>query len=399
MKKRDFNKAKALWTENKTQITKIDYIEFYKQISYDFNEPLLWLHNKYEGDLEFISLLYIPEKAPFTLWDKDKKSGLYLYIKKIFIMENENLLPSYLRFTKGIIDSNNLSLNISREILQNNKIIQKIKKSNVKKILGLLQWAAKNESNKYDKFWVSFGQILKEGPAEDNAHKEKIAELLRFYSTSSEHKTISLDNYISKMHKNQKHIYYITAENLYAAQNNPQLEIFTKNNVEVLLLYERIDEWMISHLTEYSNISLQSVAKGEIDTKFFQDKKQNIAVENKNYQEMIKKIKALLVDKVENVRLSNRLINSPSCLVVNNYGMSLHLQKIMKEAGRKDTQNTKPTLEINPKHILIKKLKSTDSTEFFQDLSLILYNQAVLTEGGQLENPTQFIKLVNKYII
>lgn len=397
------NKAKALWTRSKTDILDNEYKEFYKDISHDFSDPLVWSHNKVEGNLEYTSLLYLPEKAPFDLWDNERKSGLQLYVQRVFIMENEHLLPSYLRFVKGIIDSNDLPLNISREILQHNKIISKIKKANTKKILDILTKMAENDKETYAKFWNTFGKILKEAPAEDNENKDKIAKLLRFSSThkdTNEENTL-LSDYVSRMKKDQKFIYYVTAESFNAAKNNPQLEVFRKKNIEVLLLSDRIDEWMISHLTEFDGKTLKSVAKGDIDLGDInseEDKKQQEET-NKEFESIIKQMKEILKDKVENVRLSKRLTNSPSCIVVNDYGMSMHLQKMMADAGQMNTgANSKPILEINPNHKLVKHLQQEQDDEKFADWTYFLHEQALLVEGAQLENPASFVNLINKYL-
>ena len=399
------NKAKALWTRSKSEISSEDYKEFYKHISHDFSEPLAWSHNKVEGNLEYISLLYLPERAPFDLWDRERKSGLQLYVQRVFIMENENLLPSYLRFVKGVIDSNDLPLNISREILQHNKVIDKIKKATTKKVLDILSKIAKNEPEKYQTFWKAFGQVIKEGPAEDQENKEKIATLLRFASThqDSPEQEVSLEEYVARMKPEQKFIYYVTAESFNAAKNNPQLEVFRKKGIEVLLLSDRVDEWMTSHFSEFDGKTLKSVAKGDLDLGELdseEDKKQQETTQ-KAFESAIKQMKEVLKDQVEDVRISKRLTNSPSCIVVNDYGMSMHLQKMMADAGQAMMPGMgggKPVLEVNADHELVKQLQNEQDDAKFTDWTTLLYQQALLTEGAQLEDPANFVHLVNKYL-
>jgi molecular chaperone HtpG len=398
------NKAQALWTKPKSLIKDNEYKEFYKNISHDFNNPLLWIHNRVEGKLEYTSLLFLPEKAPFDLWDRDRKSGLQLYIKRTFIMENDQILPSYLRFIKGIIDSNDLPLNISREILQHNKVVEAIRKATVKKVLDLLNKISREQPEKFNIFWKAFGQVLKEGPSEDQNNKERIAELFRFSSTYKDLSVqdVSLNDYISRMKEEQKYIYYITAESFNAAKNNPQLEIFRKNNIEVLFLFERIDEWMTSHLPEYHGKKLKSISKGELDLGKLNNEKNKKSEEGTKaiYENIIKQMKNVLKEKVEDVRISQRLTTSPSCIVVNDYGMSMHLQKMMSDAGKVPAgiNSSKPILELNPNHKLIAYLKEEQDDNKFSDLSFILYQQAMLVEGAQLDNPAQFVSLINKYL-
>jgi molecular chaperone HtpG len=398
------NKAQALWTRSKSDVSDNEYKEFYKNISHDFNNPLLWVHNKVEGKIEYTSLLFLPEKAPFDLWDRDRKSGLQLYVKRTFIMENDQILPSYLRFIKGIIDSNDLPLNISREILQHNKVIEAIRKATIKKVLDLLNKMSKNQAEKFNIFWKAFGQVLKEGPAEDQNNKEKIAELFRFSSTHEDSSTqnISLNDYISRMKPEQKYIYYITAESFNAAKNNPQLEIFRKKEIEVLFLFERIDEWMTSHLPEYHGKKLKSISKGELDLgKLNNEKDDKIQKDTKTvYESILKQMKSVLKDKVEDIRVSQRLTKSPSCIVVNDYGMSMHLQKMMSDAGKAPTgvNSSKPILELNPNHKLVINLKEEQDDSKFSDLSNILYQQAMLIEGAQIDDPAGFVHLINNYI-
>lgn len=396
------NKAKALWLRPKSEISDEEYKEFYKHISHDFNEPFKWAHNKVEGNLEYTTLLYIPSKAPFDLWDRDRKTGLQLYVQRVFIMECTEVLPSYLRFVKGVIDSNDLPLNVSREMLQHNRVIEKIKKACVKKVLDMLSKMAKNEPEQYEKFWQEFGQVIKEGPAEDFENREKIAKLLRFATTHNDTATqdVSLDEYIARMKEGQKYIYYVTADSFSAAKNNPQLEIFRKKDIEVLLLYDRVDEWMTSHLDEYDGKTIKSIGKGELDLGDLEDKedKKEEKENEEEFKKVIDQMKETLKDKVEDVKVSKRLTDSPSCVVVNDYGMSIHLQKLMAEAGQPSFGAGKPTLEINPDHRLIQGLKDEQDDERFNELSNLLYQQAVLAEGGNVEDPASFVKLVNKYL-
>ena len=398
------NKAKALWTRPKADISESDYKEFYKHISHDFSDPLTWSHNKVEGKLEYTSLLFLPERAPFDLWDRDRKSGLQLYVQRVFIMENENLLPSYLRFVKGVIDSNDLPLNISREILQHNKVIEKIKKATTKKVLDMLTTMAKNQPEKYETLWKAFGQVLKEGPAEDSDNKEKIAKLLRFASThqDTDAQETSLEEYIARMKPEQKYIYYVTAESFNAAKKNPQLEVFRKKGIEVLFLSDRVDEWMTSHLSEFNGKTLKSVAKGDLDLGDLaseDDKKQQEKTQ-KAFENVLKQMKEVLKDKVEEVRISKRLTDSPSCIVVNDYGMSMHLQKMMADAGQMMGMGGggKPFLELNAEHALVKQLQDEQDDNCFADWTNLLYQQALLVEGAQLDDPSGFIHLVNKYL-
>jgi molecular chaperone HtpG len=399
------NKAKALWTRDKSVISDSDYQNFYKHISHDYINPLIWSHSKVEGNIEYTSLLYLPEKALFDLWDRERKSGLQLYIKRVFIMENEHLLPSYLRFIKGVVDSSDLPLNISREILQKNIILSKIKKANTKKVLDMLYKISLNNVEKYNKFWISFGQVLKEGPAEDNDNKFNISRLFRFSSTykNTPEQNVSFNDYIARMLPEQKFIYYLTAESFNAAKNNPQLEIFRKKNIEVLLLSDRVDEWMTSHLSDFSGKTLKSVSKGDIDLEAINTEEDNkhYTSNKKEYGNMLKQMKKVLKDKVEEVRLSKRLTDSPSCIVVNKHGMSIHLQKMMSDAGQKTMPGagSKPFLEVNPDHKFIKDLQLEQDDEKFSDWTNLLYQQALLIEGAQLENPASFVSLLNRYLI
>ena len=396
------NKASALWTRPKNEISEDEYKEFYKHVGHDFSDPLTWTHNRVEGKTEYISLLYIPKQAPFDLFEPNPTHGVKLYVQRVFIMEDaEKLLPRYLRFVRGVIDSNDLPLNISREILQSNKIIDSIRSGSVKKVLDLLENLAKNESVKYQEFWSVFGKVLKEGPGEDFANKEKIAKLLRFASTHHDDETqnVSLDDYIARMQSEQEKIYYITADNYAAAKNSPHLEIFRDKGIEVLLLSDRVDEWLMSHLTEYQEKSFSSVAKGELDLGKIageEDKKEQQKKE-KEAKDLINRIKKVLENKVEDVRVSHRLTTSPACIVLSEHEMALYMQHLMRQAGH-DMPTTKPVLEINPSHALVKRMESEHTEDRFADWAKILFDQAILAEGGQLEDPASFVNRLNQMI-
>ncbi len=396
------NKASALWARPKSEISDDEYKEFYKHVGHDFADPLLWTHNRVEGKTEYTSLLYVPTQAPFDLFDQNPKHGIKLYVQRVFIMDDaEKLMPRYLRFVRGVIDSNDLPLNISREILQSNKIIDNIRSGSVKKVLGLLEKLAKNDADKYQEFWNVFGKVLKEGPGEDFTNKEKIAKLLRFASThqDSDVQNVSLDDYISRMKAEQEKIYYITADNYAAAKNSPHLEIFKDKGIEVLLLSDRVDEWLMSHLTEYDEKSFASVAKGELDLDKLasdEDKKEREKAE-KEAKGLIKRIKTVLEDKVEDVRVSHRLTSSPACIVLSEHEMALYMQHLMKQAGH-DMPQTKPVLEINPTHALVKRMENEQVEDRFADWAKILFDQAILAEGGQLEDPATFVNKLNQLI-
>ena len=398
------NNTKAIWLKSKDEVTKDEYNEFYKYISHDYNNALTWSHNKVEGNLEYSSLLFIPENKPFDFWNRDKDYGLSLYVRRVFIMENKELLPSYLRFVKGVIDSADLPLNVSREILQHNKVIDKIRKATATKILSELGKLAKKDNDKYQKFWDNFGQVIKEGISEDSGNKEKIAALIRFTSTecTDAKQTVSLADYIARMKEGQETIYYITSDSYKAAMSNPQLEIFKKKGIEVLLMIDRVDEWMMSSLSEFDGKHMKSIIKGDIDLDNFEteETKEKFEKESKDFESILKDIKESLKDKVEDVRLSKRLTDSPSCVVVNDYGMSLQMQKMMEEAGQNfmPGMGMKPILELNAEHHLVQKLKSEADTEVFADISELLLMQAMFVEGAKIEDPMSFVKLVNKYI-
>ena len=395
------NQASALWTRPKADIKDEEYKDFYKHVAHDFEDPIAWSHNRVEGSNEFTSLLYIPAKAPFDLYDRDSRKGIKLYVQRVFILEdNEQLMPRYLRFVRGLIDSNDLPLNVSREILQGSKHIDAIRNASVKKVLGMMEKIAKNDPEKYQKFWKEFGKVLKEGPAEDFANREKVAKLLRFASTHSGEKeqTVSLDDYLSRMQEGQDKIYYIAADSHSAAKNSPHQEIFRKKGIEVLLLSDRVDEWLTSNLSEYEGKKLQSVAKGELDLGDDETSEKELEKKAKSSEKLIKRMKDALADRVEDVRVTNRLTDSPACIVLNEQDMAMHMQRILKEAGH-EMPSSKPTLEINPDHPIVKKLDAEKSKKKFADWSDILFDQAMLAEGGQLEDPASFVAKLNKMLV
>ncbi|OAM52589.1 molecular chaperone HtpG [Methylovorus sp. MM2] len=396
------NTASALWARSKSDITDEEYKEFYKHVSHDFQDPLTWSHNRVEGKQEYISLLYLPSKAPFDLYDRERKHGIKLYVKRVFIMDDaDQLMPQYLRFVRGVIDSADLPLNVSREILQHSKDIDAIKAGSVKKVLGLLEDLAENKPEEYSSFWNEFGRVLKEGPGEDFTNKEKIAGLLRFASTHADNdqQVVSFKDYISRMKEEQEAIYYITADSFAAAQHSPHLEIFRKKGIEVLLLSDRVDEWLLSSLTEFDGKKLQSVAKGDLDLGKLEDeaeKEQQKKVEDE-YKSLIEKIQSTLGDSVKEVRVTHRLTDSPACLVSGAHDMSGNLERILKAAGQ-NTPANKPTLEINPEHKLVQRLKQESDDARFADWSHILFDQALLAEGGQLQDPAAFVRRVNSLL-
>ncbi|WP_411725658.1 molecular chaperone HtpG [Methyloglobulus sp.] len=396
------NSASALWTKARQDISDEDYNEFYKHVGHDYQDPLTHVHSKVEGVNEYILLLYVPSHAPFDLWDREPKHGVKLYIRKVFITDDaEQLMPRYLRFIRGIVDASSLPLNVSRELLQQSKQISTIKSGAVKKVLGMLEGLAKNKPEKYEKFWSEFGQVIKEGPIEDFSNKGRIAKLLRFATTlaDTDKQEVSLEAYVSRMQSGQDKIYYVTAETFAAAKNSPHLEIFRKKGIEVLLLSDRVDEWLISHLDEFDGKHLQSVAKGDLDLGAPEDEESKKEQEeaSKGFESVIKQIKDVLSDKVSEVRLSHRLTESPACLVADVYGMSLNMERIMKEAGQSMGMgmNRKPIFEINPTHALVARLKVEQDDERFADLTHILFDQAILSEGGQLDDPAAFVHKLN----
>ena len=397
------NDASAIWTRNKKDIKDKEYKEFYKNISYDSDDPLAYFHNRVEGTQEYTTLFYIPSKAPFDLYDRERQHNVKLYVKRIFIMEaNEKLMPQYLRFVKGVIDSSDLPLNVSREILQDSKQVETIRSGSVKRILSSLEDLAKKKPEDYKKFWSQFGRVLKEGPAEDFANKEKIASLLRFSSThdESEDQTVSLQDYIDRMKSEQEAIYFITADSYAAAKNSPHLEIFKKKKIEVLLLGDRVDEWLVANLNEFNGKKLQSIAKGDLDLGKLEEEKEK---EEKKKVEadaktLVEKIKSSLGDRVKEVKVTHRLTDSPSCLVVGEHDISGNLERILKAAGQQTPEN-KPTLEINPKHALIQKLDGFKESSDFDEYASVIFDQAILAEGGQLEDPVSYVKRINQLLI
>jgi molecular chaperone HtpG len=397
------NQASALWARPKSEITDEQYQEFYKHVAHDFEAPLAWTHSKVEGKQEYTLLLYLPGHAPFDLWDRDHRHGVKLYVRRVFIMDDaEHLVPGYLRFVRGVIDSNDLPLNVSREILQESKIVESIKAGSVKKMLGLLEDLAENDKDKYAKVWKEFGRVLKEGPGEDFANRERIAKLLRFASThsDSEEQSVALADYVARMKEGQEKIYYITADSFAAAKNSPHLEIFRKKGIEVLLLAERVDEWLVSNLTEFEGKQLQSVAKGDLDLGKLADEQEKKQQEQQasEYKELTDKIAKALGEKVNEVRVTHRLTGSPACLVSDQYGMSMNLERLLKQAGQK-VPTAKPILEINPTHPIVQGLKYEADEARFSDWSHILFDQSLLAEGGQLEDPASFVKRLNELML
>ena len=399
------NQASALWTRSKSDITDEQYTEFYKHVSHDFQEPLTWTHNRVEGRSEYTQLLYIPAHAPFDLWDRNKRGGIKLYVKRVFIMDDaEQLMPIYLRFVKGVIDSADLPLNVSREILQESRDVKVIREGSTKRVLGMLEELAnadeQEKKDKYASFWKEFGQVLKEGIGEDSTNKERIAKLLRFASTQndSDVQNVSFADYVSRMKDGQDKIYYVTADSFNAAKNSPHLEIFRKKGVEVLLLTDRVDEWMLSFLTEFEDKQLVSVAKGDLDLGKLEDeaeKKQKEETESE-YKELVGKMQASLKDKAKEVRITFRLTDSPACLVAGEHELSGNLLRMLKAAGQ-SAPDTKPILEINPHHPLVQRLKYEEAK--FDDWSSLLFDQAMLAEGGQLADPAGFVKKLNDMLL
>jgi len=399
------NQASALWARNKSDITPEQYAEFYKHVSHDYQEPLAYTHNRVEGRSEYTQLLYIPSHAPFDLWDRNKRGGIKLYVKRVFIMDDaEQLMPVYLRFVKGVIDSNDLPLNVSREILQESRDVKAIREGSTKRVLAMLEDMANSEEqaqkDKYADFWKEFGQVLKEGVGEDAANKERIAKLLRFSSTHNDgdEQNVSLADYVGRMKEGQDKIYYVTGESYAAAKNSPHLEIFRKKGVEVLLLTDRVDEWMLSFLNEFDGKELVSVAKGDLDLGKLEDeaeKKQHEEVEAQ-YKDLIEKMKTALADKAKDVRVTFRLTDSPACLVADENELSANLVRMLKAAGQNAPQS-KPILEVNPDHPLVQRLKYEEAK--FADWSHILFDQATLAEGGALEDPAGFVKRLNEMLL
>ncbi len=396
------NSASALWSRSKSEISDEEYKEFYKHVGHDWEDPLAWSHNRVEGKLEYTSLLYVPKRAPFDLWDRDRSNGIKLYVKRVFIMDDaEHLMPNYLRFVRGVIDSSDLPLNVSREILQHNKVTDSMKSGSVKKVLSLLESIAKDEPEKYAEFWKEFGKVIKEGPGEDFANRDQIAKLLRFSTThnDSEEQSVSLADYVGRMKEGQEAIYYITADTFAAAKNSPHLEIFRKKGIEVILMYERVDEWLGSALTEFDGKPLKSVTKGELDLGELEDEEEKKKQEEsaKDFEDLLKQVQESLGERVKEVRITHRLTNSPACLVTGEGEMSANLERILKSVGQ-DAPNIKPIMELNPEHPLVVKLKG-EQGERFDDMSSILFDQALLAEGGTLDDPASFVGKLNKMLL
>ncbi|WP_233143821.1 molecular chaperone HtpG [Aggregatibacter actinomycetemcomitans] len=395
------NKSDALWTRSKNEISDEEYKEFYKHLSHDFADPLLWAHNKVEGNQEYTSLLYVPSKAPWDLFNREHKHGLKLYVQRVFIMDDaEQFMPNYLRFMRGLIDSNDLPLNVSREILQDNKVTAALRKALTKRSLQMLEKLAKDDAEKYQQFWKEFGLVLKEGPAEDFANKEAIAKLLRFASThnDSSEQNVSLEDYVSRMKEGQKAIYYITADSYVAARNSPHLELFNKKGIEVLLLSDRIDEWMLSYLTEFDGKPLQSITKADLDLGDLADKEaEEQKAQDESFGSFVERVKTLLGGRVKEVRLTHRLTDTPAVVSTDNDQMTTQMAKLFAAAGQ-PVPEVKYTFELNPEHHLVKKVAEIADEAQFADWVELLLEQAMLAERGSLENPAAFIKRINKLL-
>lgn len=397
------NKASALWQRSKSEISDDEYKEFYRYVSHDYGDPLTWSHNHVEGRQEYTSLLFIPAKAPFDLWDHNHSHGIKLYVQRVFIMDDaEQLLPRYLRFVRGVIDSNDLPLNVSREILQGNRVIDQMRSGSVKRILSLLEEMAGKEPEKYQTFWNEFGRALKEGPGEDYSNREQIAKLLRFASTHTDTDTqnVSLADYLARMADGQDKIYYITADSFLAAKNSPQLELLRKKGIEVLLLSDRVDEWLTSHLPEFEGKALASVAKGALDLGAIETEEERKSQEEteKGAEGLVERIKNALGERVEAVRVSHRLTSSPACIVLGERDMALYMQQLLKQAGH-EVSSTKPVLEINPTHPMLARIEGEKDDTRFAEWSALLLDQAILAEGGQLEDPAGFVARINQLML
>ncbi len=397
------NDATALWTLPRSEVKDDEYKEFYKHIAHDFEDPLTWSHNKVEGKLDYTSLLYIPKRAPFDLYNREAPRGLKLYVQRVFIMDDaEQFLPLYLRFTKGVIDSNDLSLNVSREILQNDSTVENIRSALTKRVLDMLSKLAKKSPEDYQTFWNEFGTVLKEGPAEDFSNREKVAGLLRFASTHTGEETqnVSLDDYISRMKEGQKKIYYITADSFMAAKSSPHLEVFRKKGIEVLIMSDRIDEWMMGYLNEYDGKQFQDIARGDLDlgeVETEEDKKQKEEAAEA-HKDLLERIQKALDDRVQEVRVTNRLTDSPACLVVGEFDMGAQMKKIMQAAGQK-VPDSKPIFEINVEHPLVQRLEKEDKDERFTELAAVLFDQATLASGEQLKDPGAYVSRLNRLLL
>jgi molecular chaperone HtpG len=397
------NQASALWARPRNEITEEQYQEFYKHVGHDFEPPLAWAHARVEGRKEYIHLLYLPSRAPFDLWDREHRRGIKLYVRRVFIMDDaEHLVPAYLRFVRGVIDSNDLPLNVSREILQESKDVETIRTGSVRRVLSLLEELAEKQPDKYATFWKEFGRAFKEGVGEDPGNRERIAKLLRFASThaDTEEQNVSLTDYVSRMKPGQDKIYYVTAEAFGAARASPHLEIFRKKGVEVLLLSDRVDEWVVAHLTEFDGKELQSVARGRLDLGKLEDEEEKRAQEKDagELKDLTGRTAKALGERVKEVRVTLRLTESPACLVADDYDLSAHLQRMLKAAGQK-TPGSKPILELNPRHPLVERLKAETDERRFGDLAQVLFDQALLAEGGSLEDPAGFVKRLNQLML
>jgi len=397
------NKATALWTREKSEISEDEYKEFYKHVSHDFGDPLLWEHNKVEGKTEYTSLLYIPSKAPFDMHNREKQHGLKLFVQRVFIMDDaEQFMPTYLRFVKGLLDSNDLPLNVSREILQDNKITQAIRKGCTKRVLKMLEKLGKKDKEQYQVFWNEFGQVLKEGPAEDNANKEQVANLLRFASTETDTavQSVSIPDYVERMKEGQDKIYYVVADSFEAAKNSPHLEVFRKKGIEVLLMSDRIDEWLVSHLTEVDGKQLQSVTRGGLDLGDMEDEETKQAQEKleQEFDSVVTRIKASLEGKVKDVKLSQRLTDSPACIVADEHDMSSQMMKLMQSVGQ-EVPESLPIFEINAEHDLVKHVADETDDEKFNQWTDVLFEQAMLAERGSLKDPASFVARLNKLML
>ncbi|MES9825133.1 MAG: molecular chaperone HtpG [Candidatus Thiodiazotropha endolucinida] len=397
------NKGTALWMRNRGDISEEEYHEFYKHVSHDFENPLTHVHNKVEGNNEYTALLYIPQRAPFDLWDRDQKHGVKLFVRRVFIMdEADKLMPRYLRFVKGVVDSDDLPLNVSREILQHNRKIDTIRQANVKRIMSALEKLAESDKEKYQTFWDEFGKVMKEGPAEDYANRDRIAGLLRFATTHNEtdEQNVSLADYVSRMQEGQDKIYYITADSPAAARFSPHLEVLKKKGVEVLLLSDRVDEWLVTSLTEFEGKQLQSVAKGALDLGELEDKeeKESSEKQSEEHKELLQRMQDVLGEAVKEIRVSQRLTDSPACLVVEEHDMSANLARVLKSVGQ-DAPQTKPIMEINAEHPLVERLEGEQDGDKFGDLTKVLFDQAQLAEGGQLDDPAAFVRRLNSLML
>ena len=397
------NQAGALWARSKNDITEEQYHEFYKHVAHDFEPPLAYTHNKVEGTKEYTQLLYIPAHAPFDLWDREHRRGIKLYVRRVFIMDDaEHLMPAYMRFIRGVIDSNDLPLNVSREILQESRDVEMIRAGSVRRVLSALEELAENQKEKYATFWKEFGRVFKEGLGEDHANRERIAKLSRFASThkDSDEQDVSLADYVSRMKEGQEKIYYVTAETFAAARNSPHLEVFRKKGIEVLLLSDRVDEWAFSFVTEFEGKPLQSVAKGGLDLGKLADEAEKKEQEKEagDYKDLIERIKKSLGDKVKDVRVTGRLTESPVCLVADEHDMGMHLERLLKAAGQ-DVPGSKPIMELNTHHPLVQRLKNEADDQRFSEWSLVLFDQALLADGGQLEDPAGFVKRLNQLVL